>query len=140
MLKPSFKEGLQWLTMLSVALVYGVYFLKVLPPSGIDVTQRQVVQFGWLTGLLIVILIVGASALVSVNRMKDEADDERDRLIQLKSRSIASFALSGGVVLCMAVAYFRPGNFAVLHALLGVLVIAQILESATQIFLYRRGF
>lgn len=136
----SFKEGLQWLTLLSVALVYGIYFLKVTPPEDVDVTARQITQFGWLTGLLVVIHIVGAAALLSFNRFRDEPDDERDRLIQLKSRSIASYALGAGVVMSMAPAYFLPGNFWVLHALLGVLVVSQMLESVIQIVLYRRGF
>ena len=136
----SFKEGLQWIILISVLLVYGVYFSQAGVSREADVTAREIIRFSYLTGLLIVLNIVGASVLASFKKYQDKPADERDRLIQWKSQSVASYVLTSGVLFSMACAHFFSGNSPVLHALLGSLVVTQVVDSGLQIFYYRRGY
>ncbi|MBK8164995.1 MAG: hypothetical protein IPK64_03410 [bacterium] len=46
------------------------------------------------------------------------------------------FRFAGFVVICIGV--FVPGNFAFTHALLGAWVLAQLVETGSQLWLYRR--
>lgn len=135
-----FNENFQWISFFGVAGIYGYYFSKVLPPAGPDVTAEQIVFFTVLIVLLVVIYIVGAILCTALDRFKDYEEDERDKLIRLKGRRSASYILALGVAVGMACAFFTQGNFWVMHALLGTLVVSQLIESATQIFYYRRGF
>jgi len=138
-MKSGFKENIQWLTLLSVAGIYGYYFSRVLPPAGPDITGEQIMLFAFMVVLLVVINVIGAIALVSLEKFKQPEDDERDRLIALKGNSIAGWVLVVGVVAAMYCAWFFPGNFWIMHALLTSLVVSQLADSATRIFHYRMG-
>ena len=59
----SFKENYHWVTLISIVLIYGYYFVKVLPPSGPDITAENVTLFAGLLVLLVVLHIVGAIVL-----------------------------------------------------------------------------
>jgi len=136
----SFKENYQWVNLIGVAAIYGYYFAKILPPAGRDVTAEQIVLFASLLVLLVVIHIIGAIVLIALARFKDPDPDERDRLVGLKARRSASWVLALGTAAGMAAAWFTEGNFWVMHTLLASMVLAQLAESATQVFYYRRGF
>ena len=140
MSKIGYAEGMQWVTLLAVTGVYGWYFLQIAPGFQGDIGAREIVRFGWYIGLLVVLHIVGAAILAGYFRGRDVDEDERDHSIRARSRVAASYVLGVGVILCMPVAYFIEGHSAVLHAMLGTLVLAQVVESAIQIFCYRRGF
>ena len=139
-MKIGFRENLQWITLISVAGIYGYYFAKVTPPASPDVSTEDIVLFTMMLVLLIVIHIVGAIILISLEHFKESILDERDKLIYLKGGRNASWVLASGTCVGIACAFFIEGNFWVVHALLASLVLAQLLESATQIFYYRRGF
>ena len=136
----SFKENYHWVTLISIVLIYGYYFVKVLPPSGPDITAENVTLFAGLLVLLVVLHIVGAIVLIAVAKFNDPHPDERDQLVNLKGSRNASWILTTGVFGGMAAVLLAPGNFWVLHILLASLVVSQLVESATQIFHYRRGF
>ncbi len=136
----SFRENFQWVSLVSVLGIYGYYFARVIPPAGPDVTAEQLALFGSLLLLLIVIHIVGAIVLISLSRFKDPATDERDRLISLKAYRSSSYILAVGAILGITCALFIEGNFWVTHSLLACMVLSQLVESATRIFHYRRGF
>jgi len=139
-MKNGFKENLQWVTLISIAGIYGYYFAKVTPSAGPDVSAEDIVLFTTMLVLLIVIHIVGAIVLISMERFKEPLLDERDKLINLKGGRNASYVLALGACVGIACAFFLEGNFWVMHALLASMVLAQLLESATQIFHYRKGF
>jgi hypothetical protein len=138
-MKTGFRENTEWLTLLSVTGIYGYYFSRVLPPAGPDITGEQIMLFAFMVVLLVVINIIGAIALVSLEKFKQPEDDERDRLIALKGNSIAGWVLVVGVVAGMHCAWFVPGNFWIMHVLLTSLVVSQLADSATRIFHYRMG-
>ena len=83
----SFREGLQWITLIGVGLVYGGYFSRVMKPVEIDVTAGQIALFAWYTALLVAIHVVGTIVLVGFGRMREDEEDERDRMIATRSRS-----------------------------------------------------
>jgi len=136
----SFKENFQWVTLISVTAIYGYYFAKVIPTAGPDITVDQIALFGVLVALLVVVHIIGAMVLIAAARFQDPTPDERDKLVNLMGRSSASWMLAVGIFAGMAAAWFTEGNFWVMHVLLASLVLSQLVESATQIFHYRRGF
>lgn len=136
----SFRENFHWVTLSSIAVIYGYYFIRVLPTANADISAEQFALFAGLLVLLIMVHIIGAIILIAVARFKDPDPDERDRQISLLARRNASWILVMGIWAGMAAAFFLPGNFWVMHALLAGLVLAQLAESATEIFLYRRGF
>ena len=135
-----FKENFQWVTLSSVALIYLYYFYRVLPPSGPDITVDQIKFFTAMVVLLVAVHVIGAIVLIAVDRFKQPETDERDQLINLKARRNVSWVLSLGIFSAMASAFFSEGNFWVMHVLLASLVAAQVIESASTIFYYRRGF
>jgi heme/copper-type cytochrome/quinol oxidase subunit 2 len=138
-MRSGFKENIQWLTLVSVAVIYGYYLSKVLPPQGPDITREQIVLFASMVVLLVVITIIGAIFLVALEKYREPKDDERDKLIALKGNSIAGWVLTIGVIAAMHVAWLVPGNFWIMHALLMSLVVSQLADSATRIFHYRLG-
>lgn len=135
-----YNENIEWVTLLSILGCYGYYFTAVLPPAGPDVTGEQIGLYVGMVVLLIVLNIVGAIAVTALDRFRDAVSDERDRLIGLLADRNASWVLAVGVTLGMGAAYAKSGNFWVMHVLLASLVAAQVVESMTKIFLYRRGF
>lgn len=138
-MRSGFKENIQWLILASMAGIYGYYFSRVLPAAGPDITGEQIKLFTSMVVLLVVINIVGAILLVSLEKFREPDVDERDKLIALKGNSIAGRVLTAGVFAGICSAWFMPGNFWVMHALLASLVAAQLADSATRIFHYRTG-
>jgi len=92
-MKNGFKENLQWVTLISIAGIYGYYFAKVTPSAGPDVSAEDIVLFTTMLVLLIVIHIVGAIVLISMERFKEPLLDERDKLINLKGGRNASYGM-----------------------------------------------
>ncbi len=133
----SFREKSLWLVLLSLAAIFGAYFVAVLPAADSDVLPAQVVLFVTLVVLLVVVQVVAHAVLAIIDR-RHEAD-ERDRLIELKGTRNASYVLATGVFFAICAALFVDGNFVVTHLLLGFWVIAHLVEIASQLVLYRRG-
>jgi hypothetical protein len=48
--------------------------------------------------------------------------------------------LAAGVFCSLSAALVTTGSFVFMHLLLGFWVVAQMVETGTQLFLYRRGF
>jgi hypothetical protein len=130
---------MEWLTLISVAGIYGYYFAKVLPAAGPDITADQIALFVSMVVLLVVINIIGAIVLVAWEKSGEPEADERDRLIALKGNSIAGWVLTAGVFLAMWCSWTSPGNFWVMHTLLASLVASQLAGSSVRIFHYRMG-
>jgi hypothetical protein len=135
----SFREKYEYVVIVGLLVVYGYYFSRVLPPSGSDISTGQVTLFVGLLVLLIVIFVVGAIALEVQNRSDAVPDDERDKLITLKSTQNAHFLLAAGSVTAIISALLTDGNFWFVHVLLATLVLSQLLESLSRLYYYRQG-
>jgi hypothetical protein len=120
-------------------VVYGFYFLTVLPPVSPDVLPNQVVLFTVLLVPLILFFIVRAIVAVVTDRRSEVEGDERDRLVELKGIRNGAYVLGTGTFAAIACALLADGNFWFLHVLFASLVISELVESAIQLCYYRRG-
>jgi hypothetical protein len=133
----SFQEKSLWLMLLSLLLGFGVYAAMVLPAHAANVMPHQIVQFVVAVVALVVMQIVGHIVIAIFDRRAES--DERDRLIALKGTRNAGYVLAVGVFFALCTALVTDGNFMFTHVLLAAWVLAQLVEIASQLVLYRRG-
>lgn len=136
----SFRETSAWITLVTVAICFGVYFGSILTGA---VSPRG---FGTFHLLLIcvaalVVLQIGAHVVAAALAPKDARAprDERERLIAWRAQSIGYYVLMVGVVGLGAPGHLGHPvpdllNFALLDVVVAALVVA-----VAQIVLYRRG-
>jgi hypothetical protein len=133
----SFQEKSLWLMLLSLLLGFGVYAATVLPAHAVNVMPHQIVLFVVAVVALVVMQIVGHIVIAIFDRRTES--DERDRLIALKGTRNAGYVLAVGVFFALCTALVTDGNFMFTHVLLAAWVLAQLVEIASQLVLYRRG-
>jgi hypothetical protein len=133
----TFKEKSAAATLLALLVIYGGYFATALG-RGLDVPAPMIDgalarTVGTLIGLLIVFHII-----IAVFDHKQKAD-ERDRLIALIGDRNGGYVAGSGALgaMLMLLGQLSPGY--VIHALLGALVLGEIVKIVTQLYLYRRG-
>lgn len=133
----SFQEKSLAVTFAGLVGAFGFYFAHVLPAASAHVLPHQVALFAVAVAVLVATEVVG-HVIVSVFDPRDETD-ERDRLIGLKGTRNASYVLATGVFGALCAGLFVPGNFVFMHVLLAAWALAQLVEIASQLYLYRRG-
>jgi hypothetical protein len=133
----SFQEKSLWVMFLGLLAVYGYYFSMVLPSDAANVMPQHMVLFGVAVAYLVASQVVG-HILIAIVDPRDETD-ERDRLIELKGTRVGSWVLAVGVFASLCVAVQTQGNFLFTHVLLGSWVLSQLVETGSQLYLYRRG-
>lgn len=133
----SFREKSLWLMFVALAAAFGFYFVSVLPPGAANVRPPEVIIFIVALVFLVIVQIVGHILIALVDRRPET--DERDRLIELKGTRNGAYVLATGVFLALCAALLTDGNFVFTHLLLGFWVLAQLVETGSQLFLYRRG-
>jgi hypothetical protein len=135
----SFREKSAWISLLSMAGIYAVYFWSLFPsmwrPAGS--------AFGGLLGTVIVLVIVQTvlTIAIALSTPKDTKAplDEREKLIELRATRFAYAVLAGSVACACFFGGFKPPIVFNANALLFMLVVAEILRSGSQIVQYRRG-
>jgi hypothetical protein len=133
----SFREKGAWISLLSMAGIYGIYFWSV--------THRtsHFTGFGGLLGTIIALVVVQVVLNIAVAILAPaEAKaprDERDKLIELRSMRFAYAGLATGIALACFFGAFSPPIVFKTNSLLFILVTAEIMRSACQIVQYRRG-
>jgi hypothetical protein len=132
----SFQEKSFWLMFVGLIGAFGFYFAKVLPMGAVNVLPQQIGLFVVAVMMLVVTQIVGHVLIMLLDRRTDT--DERDRLIELKGTRNAAYVLATGVFLALCAALLTQGNFVFTHVLLAFWVLAQLMQIASQLFLYRR--
>lgn len=132
----SFQEKSSWVTLATVVVVFGFYFAVSLPGATVDIRPHQVFRFTGFVVILAAIQVIGHVAIALHDRRTQT--DERDRLIALRGTRNGAYVLSAGVFGALCVGLLVPGNFAFMHALLGAWVVAQLVETGSRLWLYRR--
>ena len=135
----SFREKIAWISALSMAGVYGVYFWWVIRtghPAG-------AVAFGPLL-LTVIALVVVHVVLITVVALASPRDaqaprDERDRMIDLRATRMAYSGLVTAVVMACVFGAMTPPIIFNANSLLFILVTVEVLRCACQIVQYRRG-
>lgn len=133
----SFQEKSLAVTFLALIIAFGFYVAHALPMASPHVLPHQVGLFVVAVIVLVVSQVVGHLIVAVVDR-RDQSD-ERDRLIGLKGTRNGAFVLAVGVFGALCAALVVPGNFVFMHVLLAAWVLAQLVEIASQLYLYRRG-
>jgi hypothetical protein len=139
----TFHEKTLWLLFLSLIAVFGSYFFQVLQTPPVDVTVEHVGMFIGVVVLLVILQIAGAiliaiaGAIAGAPTNRHETD-ERDKLINLKSTRNGAYVLATGVFFSLCAAIATQGNFAFTHLLLAFWVLAQLVETGSQLYHYRR--
>ena len=135
----SFREKSAWVSLVSMAGIYGLYFWSVIR-SG---SGFRGVRFGGLLGTVIALVVVETVLMIAIAIFapKDAQTprDEPETLIELRATRFAYAALATSIVCaCLFGAFPLPIVFNT-NALLLILVAAEILRSGCQIVQYRRG-
>ena len=135
----SFREKSAWISLLSMAGIYSVYFWSVCQAG----PQAGGFHFGGLLETIIAVVFVQVVLTVAVAvHSPDEAKaprDEREKLIELRATRVAYAGLATSVALAVFFGAFDPPLVFNANALLFLLVTAEILRSACQVIQYRRG-
>jgi len=130
------------LTMTAIlVLVFGWYFTLVLGPIARS-PAREVAYTGLMVAVVVLLVIlagVSHAALAILFRSQANVDDERDRLIALRSGRVAGYVLVTGVCAGIWLAMIQSDTFWIAQALIGALVVAEVTEGVTRLVLYRRG-
>jgi len=137
----SFQEK-STLTMTAIlVLVFGWYFTLVLGPIA-GSPAREVAYTGLMVAVVVLLVIlagVSHAALAILFRSQANVDDERDRLIALRSGRVAGYVLVTGVCAGIWLAMIQTDTFWIAQALIGALVVAEVTDGVTRLVLYRRG-
>jgi hypothetical protein len=135
----SFREKTAWISMLSMAGIYGFYFWSVVhngPHAG-------GFRFGGLLVTIVAVVVLQAVLTVAVAIFSPKEAkaprDERDKLIELRAMRVAYAGLATSVALACFFGAFDPPIVFNTNSLLFILVTAEIMRSACQIIQYRRG-
>ena len=135
----SFREKSAWISLLSMAGIYGFYFWSVIQAG----PQASGFHFGRLLGTIIALVVVQVVLYIAVaifaSTDVDAPPDERDKLIELRAMRVAYAGLSTGIAFACFFGAFNPPIVFNVNALLFILVTAEILRCACQIVQYRRG-
>jgi hypothetical protein len=135
----SFREKSAWISMLSMAGIYGFYFWSVIrrgPNAGGS-------HFGGLLetiiALVVLQVVLTVAAAIFTPRDAKAPRDERDKLIELRAMRVAYAGLATSVALACFFGAFNPPIVFNTNSLLFILVTAEMMRSACQIIQYRRG-
>lgn len=133
----TFKEKSLLIQSVILVLLFGAYFIKVLPLNAQTISSEIVTQMIFMVIALVVLMIIGH--ILAVIGELPEASDERDKLIALKASQVSSAILASGVVIAIMYSLKMEGNFWSVHILLIALVLSEVTNKVLQLFFYRRG-
>jgi hypothetical protein len=154
--KMAFREKMAWTTMVSSLLVWGWYFILLVRglQAGGEMFGDLAGRFAIAVALLVVIQIVAAIAIAIANpREADAPADDRERgfaLVGYRNAYVALYLLvivtmlSAPLIVHVGPALLRgdPANVAAIligNAILFALLVAELVQSGTNIYLFRRG-
>lgn len=133
----SFAEKSSWVTLVTVTAVFVAYFAAALPvQNGTDVGPVRVI---WLVLAVVALALTqaaGHAVLAVLDRRTDT--DERGRLIELRGVRNGAYVLATAVFTALCAAIATDGNAIFVHVLLAGWVAAQLVETGSQLVLYRR--
>jgi len=135
----SFEEKMAWITLVSLALVFGLYFVVAARMISVGVTALVAFVPLLLWVVTALVLVLAAAATVVAIASRPEGRDERDRLIEWRAGSNSGWVLAAGVVAGIAALAVSVESVWVAHLLLLSLLVSELLKSALQLLYYRRG-
>ena len=135
----SFREKSAWISVVSMAVIYGFYVWSVIHSGPHDGGFRFGGLLGTIIALVVVQVILTIAAAIFSPREAKAPRDEREKLIELRSMRVAYAGLATGIAFACFFGAFNPPILFGTNALLFILVTAEIMRSGCQIIQYRRG-
>lgn len=128
--------------MIALIVVFALYFgaLQVLIAEQVDLTFLR--RMGLLALALgsLGIIAAGTWAWLRLRRGEGEAPDERDRDIERRANQIGYYVLMAGFIYVGGMLPFTAKDkWEIVHAALFMIAVAEVVQSAVLIRLYRRG-
>lgn len=134
-----FREKSAWISLVTTAGVYAYYFWNVLQTRGESGAGLLGLLIGCIVILIVLQVIFHIAWAIRTPRDTMTPQDERERLIALKSTNIAFYIVAGGAVIAAAGLLFDGNAFAMANLLLLALVAGEVAKYASQIVFFRRG-
>ena len=135
----SFREKTAWISVISMAGIYGYYFWTVFQHG----QHRGRFLMGSLLWTVIAVVVLQTVLTVAVAiyspREAKAPCDERDKLIELRSMRVAYAGLATSVAMACFFGAMSPPIIFNTNSLLFILVTTEIMRSGCQIIQYRRG-
>jgi hypothetical protein len=131
-----FREKSAWISVLSISLIYGVYFWSVVH-SGPHAGLRFGTLLATVIALIVVQIVLHIVVAIAAPKEAKAPRDERDKLIELKATRIAYSGLATAIVCACLFGALDPPIVFNTNALLFVLVTAELMRAGCQIIQYR---
>ncbi|WDI32842.1 hypothetical protein PUV54_06485 [Hyphococcus flavus] len=133
----SFKEKSAWIVLVAMLWIFGGYAWSLYQAGSFGAGTTEM-MFGAIIGF--VLLVIVAHIVVGIFALKpgDDAEDERDRLIELKADSLSGYVLGAAALTGLAFALFE-GDYLIANILFLGLAGSEIAKNAWQVMLYRKG-
>lgn len=135
----SFQEKSTWIKLAAMVACMGLYFVIAVQmlTNGVRDFGAFGLIFMQMTVLMVVVLAAGHGVVAALGRQ--EAPDERDRLISCKANHRSSWVLAVGVCCGLAGLALSVDAVWVAHGLLLSLVLAEVLHDILRLVSFRRG-
>lgn len=137
----SFQEKSTLTVLLAFVVIYGWYFATVIEEA-IRVGVSAVGYQGLLLAMVVVFIVIVAIAhivIAAADPKGSDQTDERDRLINRTGEYLGGYALGAGSLVALGLAMAEAPHFVIAHAILGALVLSEIVSGIAKLFMYRRG-
>ena len=138
-MKKSFEEKSVWITLVSMLAIFGYYFVVAarMESAGSTAVVEFVPLFVSVVVLMVVVIVIGHIVVAIASR--PEGRDERDRLIEWRAESKASWVLGVGVLAGIWSAATSVDNVWIAHLLLLFLISSEVVKSVSKLLYYHRG-
>ncbi len=135
----SFQERVVWITLVSLLVVLGAYF--VVAGFMLQAGVTQLVAYVPLFAITVVLLVasMAAASIVAAIVGRPEPADERDRLFGWRAESSSSWIVGVGVLMAITAMVLGVDNVWTAHLLLLSLLLSEVVKATLQLVFYRRG-
>jgi len=135
----SFRYKSALLSLISMALVYGCFFVSVMVQRHGDGHANPVVQLGGAILALALIQIVGNLIIAGTSSDKYSAPDERERAFDRKATTIGYYVLIVGALAGIATLHLGFSGPEIGYAVLLAIVVAECTRQAVFLILHHRA-
>ncbi len=136
----SFHEKSAWITLVTITLVSGAYFLQA--PWTLTPPHNRNMARGFVYCLIAFAVIELIGHLVVVARSPREARaprDERERMIDLEAIRLAAYVYVIGSFLAVSTLHLGANGIAIGNLVLLAFVLAEVVNYSARIVFHRRG-
>jgi hypothetical protein len=130
----SFREKSAWISLISILLLFGIYFTAVALDYASTFALFIQLVIGFVVIEIVLHIVVATKAPLDAKAPKDE----RERLIGLKADRVAGYVLVAGVFFAIFTVHLSNDARDVAHAALFAFAVSQLAKYGTEIALHRR--